>query len=257
MSYYTEAIAGMPGLLLDMKEPMANFTKDLYEKAFQKYYNRNLAIFEALENGYNSVIDKEQYIENMANALGDAAVEAMDSIYKKSDRQARLLDLNFALAAYVFPAILKYGGNSSKPLAEAVHRVWKKNFPKTNVKISDYDGILKGFKRKSCYITTAVCETFGKPDDCYELELFREYRDTYLMSLEDGEALIQEYYNLAPTIVKHINKKADKKKIYANIWEKYLLPCLEMIENGENEVCKDLYIRMVRELQKEYACSGK
>lgn len=253
MSYYTEAIGGMPGLLLDMQEPMANFTKDLYEKAFQRYYHKNLATFEALENGYNSVIDKEQYIENMANALGDAAVEEMNRIRKKSDRQARLLDLNFALAAYVFPAILKYGGNSSQPLAEAVHRVWKKNFPKTNVKISDYAGIMKGFKRKSCYITTAVCETFGKPDDCYELQLFREYRDTYLMNQEDGEEIVQEYYNLAPTIVKHINKRPDRQKIYADIWETYLEPCMRMIENGENEACRELYIRMVRELQQTYA----
>lgn len=36
MSYYTEAIAGMPGLLLDIREPMANYTKDMYEGAFQQ-----------------------------------------------------------------------------------------------------------------------------------------------------------------------------------------------------------------------------
>lgn len=253
MSYYTEAIGGMPGLLLNMKEPMANFTKDMYVKAFHKYYQENQATLAALENGYNSVIDKEQYIENMANALGDAAVEDLEHIRKKSDRQARLLDLNFALAAYVFPVILEYKGNSSRPLAEAVHRVWKKNFPRTNVKISDYEGIMKGFKRKSCYVTTAVCETFGKPDNCYELELFRNYRDTYLMSRENGEAMIQEYYNLAPTIVKHINKKTDRKEIYADIWDTYLAPCMRMIENGENEACRELYVHMVRDLWKTYA----
>lgn len=253
MSYYTEAIQGMPGLLLDVEEPMANFTQDMYEKAFQKYYESHLAVYTALEQGYNSVIDKAKYIENMANALGDAAAADVNGIRKRSDRQSRLLDLNFALAAYVFPAILKYGGESSRPLAEGIHRAWKKNFPKTNVNISDYAGIMKGFKRKSCYITTAVCETFGKPDDCYELEMFRRYGDTYLMEQPNGEELIQEYYNLAPTIVKHIGKKPERKEIYAGIWETYLKPCMRMIEEGKNEECKDLYIRMVRDLQKKYA----
>ena len=253
MSYYTEAIAGMPGLLLDVREPMANYTKDLYTGAFQKYYEEHLITYEALENGYNSVIDKEQYIEKMANALGDAAKEELETVSGKSKKQARLLDLNFCLAAYVFPAILKFSGNSSRPLAEAVHGVWKEHFPKTNVGISDYEGIMKGFKRKSCYITTAVCETLQKPDNCYELTLLREYRDTYLMGLEDGEELIQEYYNLAPTIVKHINKKENSEKIYAGIWKNYLLPCITLIEDGKNEECKELYIRMVRELWKAYA----
>lgn len=252
MSFYTDAIQGMPGLLLNIREPMANFTKDRYEKAFSKYYEENLPVYEALENGYNSVIDKEQYIENMADALVSAADQMLSEIRRKSDRQAKQLDFNFCLAAYVFPGILKYSGNSSHPLADAIHRLWKKYFPKTNVNISDYEGILKGFKRKSCYITTAVCETFQKPDDCYELTLLRQYRDTYLMNQENGEAIVQEYYNLAPTIVKHINKDKNREKIYAGIWDRYLSPCITLIENGKNEECKELYIHMVRDLQKKY-----
>ena len=31
-----------------------------------------------------------------------------------------------------------------------------------------------------------------------------------------------------------------------------LSPCLGMIERGENEACKDLYISMVRDMQKKY-----
>ena len=73
------------------------------------------------------------------------------------------------------------------------------------------------------------------------------------MEQPNGEELIQEYYNLAPTIVKHIGKKPERKEIYAGIWETYLKPCMRMIEEGKNEECKDLYIRMVRDLQKKYA----
>lgn len=102
-----------------------------------------------------------------------------------------------------------------------------------------------------CYITNATCEAFGKPDDCYELTMFRTYRDTWLCKQPDGEKLIQEYYNTAPQIVAAINRSPDRMKIYRDLNEKYLIPCLHYIESGENQACKDLYIRMVHEMQKK------
>ncbi len=72
------------------------------------------------------------------------------------------------------------------------------------------------------------------------------------MNQEEGEEIVQEYYNLAPTIVKHINKKKDSKKIYADIWSDYLSPCISLIEEGKNEECQELYVKMVRGLQKLY-----
>lgn len=44
-----------------------------------------------------------------------------------------------------------------------------------------------------CYITTAVCEFYGKPDDCYELTEFRKFRDEWLALQPDGELLIKNY----------------------------------------------------------------
>ena len=125
-------------------------------------------------------------------------------------------------------------------------------FPKSNLQAADYEFIEKGFHKKFCYITTAVCETFQKPDDCYELTLLRNYRDQYLAALPEGEEIIRAYYDVAPTIVKHINRQKNAGEIYRDIWSDYLSPCIHMIEEGKNEECKDLYIKMVRDLQKEY-----
>ena len=44
--------------------------------------------------------------------------------------------------------------------------------------------------KKGCFITSAVCESFGKPDDCYELTMFRSFRDNYLAKEQDGEIRI-------------------------------------------------------------------
>lgn len=102
-----------------------------------------------------------------------------------------------------------------------------------------------------CYITTAVCEEYGKPDDCYELTAFRGFRDNWLVQQPDGEALIKQYYDTAPAIVEQINKQPHRAEIYRHLKEHYLDKCLTHIENGENAACKKLYITMMNYLQGE------
>ena len=252
MNNYLTGIEGMPELLFCEGDPMANFKRNLYADAFKEYCQNNDVTYIAIEAGYHQVIDKQQFIANMAAALAEKAKEQIEAEKKKSKRDQMLMDFNMFMAVYVLPGILHFGGDSSPILAEAVQRAWKEAFPKTNLRAATYEEIQAGFKRKFCYITTAVCETFGKPDDCYELTLLRNYRDGYLMSQPDGEEVIRQYYDLAPTIVKHINQRKDRKKIYREVWDQYLSPCIQMIENNENKQCKELYIRMVRDLEKKY-----
>ena len=103
-----------------------------------------------------------------------------------------------------------------------------------------------------CFITTAVCGTFNKPDDCYELTSFRNFRDNWLVNQPDGASLVQEYYRIAPGIVERINALADAKNIYMSIWQEYLKPCLTCIEDGNMQKCKEIYVDMVRNLQKKF-----
>ena len=107
-------------------------------------------------------------------------------------------------------------------------------------------------KKSGCFITTAVCNSSNKIDDCYELQMFRRFRDNWLLKQIDGEKLIAEYYRIAPSIVNEIDKCPDSKIIYNNIWNYYLRKCLTMIENNENEKCKQLYIMMVQSLKQKY-----
>lgn len=107
-------------------------------------------------------------------------------------------------------------------------------------------------QNNGCFITTAVCDNFGKSDDCYELTTFRKFRDEWLITQSDGKTLIEEYYAVAPRIVANINRLSEAKKIYETIWQKYLVPCLDFINNGDNFSCKQKYIDMVHELKKLY-----
>ena len=63
---------------------------------------------------------------------------------------------------------------------------------------------------------------------------------------------MQEYYRIAPGIVERINALADAKNIYMSIWQEYLKPCLSCIENGNMQKCKEIYVDMVRNLQRKF-----
>ena len=252
MNYYLTAIEGMPRLLNSAGGALGSFRKDRYKDAFQKLYLENQPVLEALEQGYLMVIDKDQYLTNMAEALAESACERLEACKRRGAKERLQMDLNLAMAVYVLPMILEYKGQSSKLLAEKAVASWKARFPKTNLQAAQFTYIEQGFHKKYCYITTAVCEVLGRPDDCYELNLLRNYRDTYLASLPDGEALIRQYYDVAPSIVKHIGQSGHSREIYQDIWEDYLQPCIQMIENGESEDCLRLYENMVSVLEEKY-----
>lgn len=251
---YLTALHGMERALDDMEELLAEFHKKTYAAAFDSYCEKSFQTYQAVEAGYQNAMDadgKEQFLHNMAEAVSGKASEKLGSV-KKTKKSGMEMNLNLFMVVYVFPSLHKYGGEISEPLTQQLLKSWKEHFPESNISAATQEDIQAGFKHKWCYITTAVCETFGKPDDCYELTLLRDYRDTYLMSQEDGEALIHEYYDVAPTIVKRINTSGHRTEIYERIWKDYLDPCIHMIESDQILECRDLYIRMVHELEEEY-----
>lgn len=111
--------------------------------------------------------------------------------------------------------------------------------------------IIGMFDGGGCYITTAICEEYGKPDDCYELTAFRSFRDNWLINQPDGKELINRYYKTAPAVVKLINNQKNRTEIYRHLNDTYLIKCLGYIEAGENEKCKDLYVDMMEYLYEE------
>ncbi|MBA4685912.1 MAG: hypothetical protein H2184_02075 [Candidatus Galacturonibacter soehngenii] len=247
-----EAFEKLPKLLLDLENPLQAFKKDQYESYFRNLYDTNE---DMLHNVWQTIYyadDKADIIGRLAKEFVSQASQVVDSIPKKGAKEQKLMDFNLSLAVYVVPLILEYKNKAMEELADKILEEWKAKFPKTNVGKSDFENIFKGFRKKLCYITTAVCETLGKGDDCYELTLLRHYRDHFLLNQPDGEEVISEYYNIAPTIVKRINKLSNAKEVYQSVWDNYLNPCVKLIEDNKNMECKDVYYKMVRDLQKEY-----
>lgn len=86
-----------------------------------------------------------------------------------------------------------------------------------------------------CFITTAVCRYYGKPDDCRELTLLRAYRDTWLKNRPGGPEAIAEYYQKAPLLVSLLQASEQYGEICERLWTGYIRPCTGLIEGAMSE----------------------
>ena len=248
---YNRAMGDLKELIRTCYRPMQDFKKDLYEGVFDAFYSSHRGMFEAMEYVYQ----QEEVPEKWLGKLVDCVIEetrADLSEYKfKGQRSQRLLDYNFLVSVYLVPAALKYPARMSEPFADLLISSWNRAF-QTSIGKATYDDIDNGFHRKLCYITTAICESLGKGADCRELKLLKDYRDHYLDTTPEGHALVEEYYDIAPTIVKRIGKQPAREQIYRQMYEDYLLPCIRQIEARDYQACEDGYRQMVMKLKERF-----
>lgn len=112
----------------------------------------------------------------------------------------------------------------------------------------------KGYETESsggCFITTACITSKGLPDDCYELQLLRNFRDTYVTSRKEGSNLINEYYKTAPLIIQQINSQENANDIYSEIFNN-IKKAVSFIERKMYSAAFELYCKIVRDLKKDY-----
>lgn len=245
------AVEALQNLLFGIENPMQYFKKALYMEFFKKYVFENAKNLAILEQAYLASEDQKALMERIAEPLVVRVEEELNKL-RKHKRDEQQMDYNLAMVVYVFPALLETNNASGKAWVDVLSAVWKKHFPKTELKSATSKEINAGFRYRFCYITTAVCESRQKPDDCYELSLLRSFRDDYLLKSDEGAKMVDEYYDVAPSIVKHIGKRENADEIYEAIWQQYLSPCIRLIESGQNEECVDLYRHMVYGLKDLY-----
>lgn len=252
---YSEAQETLINLFEDALVLGKRFKRDVYKNDFEVHYNKYKDFFVNVNESLREEEGKDTVIAELAGIIPKYVDEKLKKIEQKRKRELLILDYNMALVTYVFPAINYGDGEYGKAISEKLVELWNNNISTVTIKNATYESITEGFKQRLCYITTAVCESLGKPDNCYELELLRNYRDKYLIEENAGRDIVQQYYNIAPTIVKRISKRNDAKEIYNRIWTDYLTPCIQLIEEDEKEACKEVYSDMVHDLQKKYIYS--
>ncbi|MGM9521741.1 MAG: CFI-box-CTERM domain-containing protein [Oscillospiraceae bacterium] len=235
----------------------SQFGRQTYPVILEDYKAKHYPTFAALDR---LMAASPEQAGEMAAA---AAVQFVDGLEMLRQTEARYSkghggagrffdDMRSIMAIYTVPAALDMGLANVPKLVSAIHDEWCRRFPKAPFTVSTRDVIEQGFKRKLCFITTAVCEADGKPDDCEELALLRAFRDGYLRAQPDGPALIEEYYATAPMIVACIRLCDDSRVRLAQLREDYILPCVRDIRAGRLTECKDRYTEMMHTLSARY-----
>jgi hypothetical protein len=107
-------------------------------------------------------------------------------------------------------------------------------------------------KKKRCFITTAACHSLGKPDDCPELMILREFRDKELLVTNHGRILVEEYYSIAPIILGEILKKENANVILNSLYHDWIIQCVEFIKYKNFELAIGHYKTMVNYLKDKY-----
>lgn len=251
---YDNIRKSMEALFDDAFDAKSRYNKHNYERIFKELYDKYTKVLEEIASVCENSENPEEVLREIAACVPEKVNRKMQVLPKRK-KDFQLLDYNMALVTFFTP-VLNYNRNKyCEQLATLTVEYWNQIFENGKLTAATYETIQSGFKSRLCYVTTAVCESQGRPDNCYELNLLRDYRDHYLLNEAGEKELVYEYYNVAPTIVKRISRQENSREIYEDIWDTYLKPCIQMIENDKKAECKNIYCDMVRQLQKRYLYS--
>lgn len=247
-----QAAAALEAALPAMITGYPQTVRNLQPGAFPAYFNAYVA-------QHSPVLQLAESLHQEALEPLCAAVMDQVSVWCKANKKPLespdilLGDVKFTLCLVTIPALRKCAPERGLALAQALHDAWVAKYPGHPFQLADYDQIARGFqKRRLCFITTAVCRYLCKADDCAELTAFRRFRDGWLAAQPNGQALIDEYYRIAPAIVTAIDLTGDPDSEYPAIWETWLQPCYAALNRGDNGACFALYTAMVRQLKARY-----
>ena len=242
---------------VDYPGSMDHLSRPLFFDYFEKYYADCSAPFEALERcACARGADRDALAERAAQWLMEQ-VEAWLRDQKGWKLRARRNDLRdrtkFTIAIFLVPTACRCAPVIGRAFGEALREQWMARFPESPFELTTFEELTAGYRKNPlCFVTTAVCEFLGEPDDCAMLTDFRTFRDGYLRALPGGEAEIREYYDIAPGIVMRIDHCEDRAEIYPALYRRYLLPCHTALKAGDDARCHAVYRRMMGALRKKY-----
>ena len=128
-----------------------------------------------------------------------------------------------------------------------------------NLLSSDYhkcplykDATGKSNSSGGCYLTSACMSVKGEEflDDCDELELLRNFRDSYVK--ENYPQDIEKYYVIAPTIVEKVKGLKDNVDVFRKMYYELVLPCCNLIEENKLYEAYNRYKNYSLELAEKY-----
>ncbi len=231
---------------------MKHFTAENYPFSFKLYqpeFTNTLKDFASLYSEPDSDLLCRHYGKLL---IGRVLTYIKDHPEKGQPKNYGLYSVSMLVTTYMIPSILAMEAPFSDALADGIVAEWNRAYPRQKIKKGTFDALQTGFYKRWCFITTAVCESLHKPDDCEELTALRHFRDTYLLRQPEGPLLIQQYYLFAPMLVACLDRQPNAPALYRSLWQRYLLPCLLHLQASQPESCKRHYMRMISSLRKRF-----
>lgn len=250
---YGRLIAEAESLLSDELFCANGKMSDLKRSAYPEQFEAYQAMFRpALQSFSLAATEYDGAARQFAQTLFERFLRQFERDGLKKENDSRFFDFRYMIVAFTVPAILELHTMPANDLADCFLEIWNEHYPKNRLGKADYDTINNGFRKRLCFITTAVCTSLGKGDGCAELNTFRNFRDGWLAGVPGGPAKISEYYLFAPFIVRAIDRSGRSEEVYRGIWETYLEPCLCEIASGKPEACAGRYEQMVLDLEQDW-----
>ena len=227
------------------------FNRKKYEPSFRAYAEAIRPCYEAMDRW---VCAQPARREALLSAFADSFVAQWEAFQSSRKGRKRLeFSDKLTLAWFTIPAVRSFGLSISEDFPRILRDKFNARYPDNRFELGTYEEIQGGFRKHGfCFVTTAVCEAEGKPDDCPELTAFRAFRDGWLSETEQGRSMIAEYYELAPAIVAAMRYGDDEAACCAALRRDWLEPCYGDLRRGDYLACRNRYAAMIRGLKARY-----
>lgn len=97
-----------------------------------------------------------------------------------------------------------------------------------------------------CFITEATMAGLGVQDDEAEpLKVLRFFRDEVLAKTPQGQAMIQEYEDIAPLVVEAVESRPDAMEIFKKLYTDFIAPAVEAIKAQNFPQALQIYAAMI------------
>lgn len=122
--------------------------------------------------------------------------------------------------------------------------------------IKEYDKTQKELRKRgasTCYLTTACVDVMGLPDDCFELETLRGFRNIILLSEPSGRRAVREYYRIAPEIIQAVEEQEQHNapKVWHSIYND-IRKAVSLVLSNDFEGAFQHYQQMTSRLKEKY-----
>lgn len=107
-------------------------------------------------------------------------------------------------------------------------------------------------KSSGCFLSTACLEAAGRSDDCDELRVLREFRDSYALLSNEGRESVRQYYQIAPGIVAAIKDSPDAKEVWEEIYQEIQVAVV-LIRESRNSEAFEKYKALIHTLSSRFS----